>query len=71
MSDLSQFAVTFIKRYVYFYLQDEIPKSIYCVAFLPSGQVVTGDTNGNLMLWARDSTDAFTCSIIMQAHNVS
>lgn len=50
-------------------LQEDIPKAINCVTFLPSGHVVTGDSNGNLMLWCRDCTDAFACTIVMQAHS--
>ena len=55
--------------YVYV-IQDDIPKSINCVTFLSCGDVVTGDTSGNLMIWDHDDADAFTCRYAIQAHNV-
>lgn len=29
------------------------PKFVLCVGFLQSGDVITGDSNGNLAIWAR------------------
>ncbi|XP_052268743.1 echinoderm microtubule-associated protein-like CG42247 [Dreissena polymorpha] len=48
--------------------EEEVPKTINCLAFLPSGDVISGDSNGNLMLWDRDPTDAFTCRYAIQGH---
>ncbi|XP_052761033.1 echinoderm microtubule-associated protein-like CG42247 isoform X2 [Mya arenaria] len=51
--------------------EDEIPKSINCLVFLASGDVVTGDSSGNLLVWDRDTSDAFTCRYAIQAHQGS
>ncbi|XP_052761034.1 echinoderm microtubule-associated protein-like 1 isoform X3 [Mya arenaria] len=53
------------------HLIDEIPKSINCLVFLASGDVVTGDSSGNLLVWDRDTSDAFTCRYAIQAHQGS
>ena len=60
-----------IHVYVYISLQDEIPESVNCIAWLGSGDIVTGDANGNMMLWERDNTDAFNCKMVIDAHSVS
>lgn len=48
--------------------KDQVPKSINCIAFLKCGDVVTGDSSGNLMVWDRDQSDAFTCRHVIPAH---
>ncbi|KAL4221535.1 Echinoderm microtubule-associated protein-like 1 [Mactra antiquata] len=49
--------------------KDEVPKSVNCLTFLPTGDVISGDSSGNLMVWDRDSSDAFTCKFVVNAHN--
>ncbi|XP_060567401.1 echinoderm microtubule-associated protein-like CG42247 isoform X2 [Ruditapes philippinarum] len=41
--------------------EKDIPNSINCIAFLKSGDVVTGDTSGILMIWCREAKDVFRC----------
>lgn len=53
------------------HLIEDVPNSINCIAFLFSGDIVTGDTSGNIMVWDKDATDAFTCKFAVQAHNAS
>ncbi|KAK3594968.1 hypothetical protein CHS0354_019890 [Potamilus streckersoni] len=48
--------------------QDEVAKFVCCIAFTSTADVITGDTNGNLLLWARDESDAFTCKLRRSAH---
>ncbi|KAL3861137.1 hypothetical protein ACJMK2_007206 [Sinanodonta woodiana] len=48
--------------------QDEVPKYVCCIAFTSTADVITGDTNGNLLLWAKDESDAFTCKLRRNAH---
>jgi len=61
-----------LRYHIYFYhnVKDEVPSSINCLTFLASGDVVTGDSSGNLLIWDRDATDAFTCRYSIQAHQV-
>ncbi|XP_064611333.1 77 kDa echinoderm microtubule-associated protein-like isoform X2 [Liolophura sinensis] len=39
--------------------RDDIPKFVTSLAFSPLGDVVVGDSNGNITVWSRDETDAF------------
>ncbi|KAK3594970.1 hypothetical protein CHS0354_019890 [Potamilus streckersoni] len=48
--------------------EDEVAKFVCCIAFTSTADVITGDTNGNLLLWARDESDAFTCKLRRSAH---
>ena len=43
---------TLYKRMGIFETRDK-PKYVTCVAFLQSGDVITGDSNGNLAVWGR------------------
>lgn len=43
---------TLYKRMGIFESRDK-PKFVLCVAFLQSGDVITGDSNGNLAVWGR------------------
>ncbi|XP_053379131.1 uncharacterized protein LOC123526739 isoform X2 [Mercenaria mercenaria] len=51
--------------------EEDVPMSINCIAFLRSGDVVTGDSSGHLMVWDRGPSDDFTCKHAIQAHNGS
>lgn len=52
------------------FAKEDVPKAINCVTFSNCGDVITADTSGNLMIWDRDTIDAFKCKYAIQAHNV-
>ncbi|XP_046579491.1 echinoderm microtubule-associated protein-like CG42247 [Haliotis rubra] len=42
------------------YSEDDIPTHFTAIAFSPSGEVITGDSNGSIMIWARDNDNIFS-----------
>nr|CAB3242502.1 echinoderm microtubule-associated protein-like 2 [Phallusia mammillata] len=44
----------------------EKPKYLLCLAFTPTGEVLSGDSNGNIQMWAQGSTRKI--SQVIQAH---
>ncbi|KAF6019071.1 hypothetical protein EB796_022626 [Bugula neritina] len=42
--------------------QGEVPKFVTSVCFTPDGDVLSGDSNGNITLWSQDNSGAFSVS---------
>ena len=42
------------------YFQGEVPKFVTSVCFTPDGDVLSGDSNGNITLWSQDQSGAFS-----------
>ena len=40
-------------------LKDEIPKFVTAMAFSQDGDVISGDSNGRIIVWSRNHNNAF------------
>lgn len=53
-------AHTYIYMYMHLRLQEEYtPKFVTSLAFSHQGDVIAGDSNGRILVWTRDQSDAF------------
>ncbi|XP_046375826.2 echinoderm microtubule-associated protein-like CG42247 isoform X3 [Haliotis rufescens] len=44
------------------YSEDDIPTHFTALAFSSTGEVITGDSNGSIMIWSRDNDNVFSLS---------
>ncbi|XP_077998925.1 echinoderm microtubule-associated protein-like 2 isoform X1 [Glandiceps talaboti] len=54
------------------YIHEDKPKYVTCIEFAHNGDVITGDSNGNLTVWSKDSASVFRAKHRLQhAHEKS
>ncbi|CAH1772810.1 unnamed protein product [Owenia fusiformis] len=47
---------------------DEVPKFVTSVAFAPNGDVISGDSNGSILIWSRNDSDQFAINRHISDH---
>ncbi|XP_059160447.1 echinoderm microtubule-associated protein-like CG42247, partial [Physella acuta] len=49
--------------------EGDVPKFVTSICFSPSGDVISGDSSGSLLVWSRDNNNVFSINDILSRHS--